>query len=119
MSAYNERYAPKSGKQVELSETPTATKQSVPGASNEPVTKFSVRGGIQVSVWMNPAKNSKGEIYPRPSVNIQKSYKDEDGNYQKTNSLSINDIPRVICALQDAYEYLISYKDASKDVLED
>jgi hypothetical protein len=119
MSAYNERYAPKSGKQVELPSAAPPANRTPPVAPNEPVTKFSVRGGIQVSVWMNPAKNSKGEIYPRPSVNIQKSYKDEDGNYQKTNSLSINDIPRVICALQDAYEYLISYKDASKDVLED
>jgi len=35
-------------------------------------------------------------------------YRDKAGQWQGTNSLSINDLPKAITALQQAYEYLLS-----------
>lgn len=43
------------------------------------------------------------------SIKIEKSYKDKNGDYQSTDNLFIDDIPKAISVLQDIYsEYGIS-----------
>ena len=42
------------------------------------------------------------------SVSFQRSYLDKDGNWQQTNSLKVNDIPKAIICLQKSYEFLTS-----------
>ena len=42
------------------------------------------------------------------SVTFQRSYLDKDGNWQTTNSLKVNDIPKAILVLQKSYEFLTS-----------
>jgi hypothetical protein len=42
---------------------------------------------------------------------FQKRYKGQDGQWQSTSSLDVNDIPKAILALTKAYDYLISGVD--------
>ena len=43
------------------------------------------------------------------TISIEKSYKDKDGEYQTTDSLFIDDIPKLISVLKDIYsEYGIT-----------
>ena len=42
---------------------------------------------------------------------MQRRYKDQDGQWQSTNSLDVNDIPKAILALSQAYTYLVSAKN--------
>lgn len=66
-----------------------------------PIKKFSV-GGVQVAIWENEGK----EGVQFNSVSFDRRYKDKEGNWQSTNSLKMNDLPKAILALQKAYEYL-------------
>ena len=112
---YTKEYAPKTGRQQTINPRVQQINSEASGASNEPVFKSVVKGGIQATVWENQVQNDKGESYPRLSVTLQKSYKDKDGNYQKTGSLSANDVPRALFVLQQAYEWMITYKDQPED----
>ena len=51
------------------------------------------------------------------SVTFQRSYLDKDGNWQTTNSLKVNDIPKAVLVLNKAYEFLTSnsFADAGAD----
>ena len=42
------------------------------------------------------------------TVSFQRSYLDKEGNWQTTNSLKVNDIPKAILVLQKSYEFLTS-----------
>jgi hypothetical protein len=42
---------------------------------------------------------------------LEVRYRDKAGNWKGTNSLSLNDLPKAILALQQAYEYLMREKE--------
>ena len=42
------------------------------------------------------------------TVSFQRSYLDKEGNWQTTNSLKVNDIPKAVLVLNKAYEFLTS-----------
>ena len=58
-----------------------------------------------------------GEKLTVRTVTFQRSYLDKDGNWQRTNSLKVNDIPMAIICLQKSYEFLTSnsFADAGAD----
>ncbi|MXZ00021.1 hypothetical protein F4Y93_04995 [Candidatus Poribacteria bacterium] len=58
-----------------------------------------------------------GEKLTVRTVSFQRSYLDKEGNWQQTNSLNVNDIPKAVLVLNKAYEFLTSnsYADASAD----
>ena len=70
-------------------------------------------GGITATIWKNDAKGSKfeKEFY---TVNLDKSYKDKEGKWQNSGSLTTNDMPKAILAMQKAYEYCM-LKDDEKN----
>ncbi len=59
-----------------------------------------------------------GEKLTVRTVSFQRSYLDKEGNWQQTNSLKVNDIPKAILVLQKSYEFLTSnsFADAGADV---
>ena len=69
----------------------------------EPVKRVKL-GNIEVAKWVNKRKNQQGEDYDSISYTFQKSYKDKEGNWQNTDSISSTDIPKLIVALQAMYE---------------
>jgi len=52
-----------------------------------------------------------GRMVSLPKVVLEVRYKDKTGKWNGTNSLSLNDIPKAILALQKAFEYLTQHKE--------
>jgi hypothetical protein len=74
----------------------------------KPETVFKV-GAVRASVFKNLISKG-GQSIPLPKVVIEVRYKDRTGQWQGTNSLSINDLPKAVLALQKAFEYLMEHK---------
>ncbi len=68
-------------------------------------------GAVRASIFRNTIAKD-GKFIPLPKVVIEVRYKDKAGQWQGTNSLSINDLPKAILALQKAFEYLMEHKDS-------
>ncbi len=64
-------------------------------------------GAVRASVFVNDIQRD-GKTVALRKVVIEVRYRDKAGQWQGTNSLSINDLPKAITALQQAYEYLLS-----------
>jgi hypothetical protein len=76
---------------------------------SKPEISFKV-GAVRASVFRNLVANN-GRMIPLPKVVIEVRYKDKMGQWKGTNSLSLNDIPKAILALQKAFEYLTQHKE--------
>ena len=64
-------------------------------------------GAVRASIFRNIIVQD-GRNVALPKVVIEVRYRDKTGKWQGTNSLSINDLPKAISALQQAYEYLLN-----------
>jgi len=76
---------------------------------SKPETVFKV-GAVRASVFRN-AIVQNGQTVPLPKVVIEVRYKDKMGQWSGTNSLSLNDLPKAVLALQKAFEYLMEHKE--------
>ncbi len=74
-----------------------------------PVKKFSV-GGVQVAVWQNETKQGKSFT----TVSIDRRYKDKE-EWKSSNSFPVNDLPKAIFALQEAYKFLVLTESEIKE----
>ncbi len=84
---------------------------------SKPEISFKI-GAVRASIFRNVVVNN-GRPVPLPKVVLEVRYKDKKtGQWQGTNSLSLNDIPKAILALQKAFEYLTQHKEpaAREDV---
>ena len=73
--------------------------------SNLPEKKFRA-GQIAATIWKNEMKDKQGNQVIYKTVSVGKQYKDKDGHWRNSNSLKMNDIPKVILVLNKAYEHL-------------
>ena len=64
-------------------------------------------GLCSASIFENEYKRGE-ESFTVRTVSFQRSYLDKDGNWQTTNSLKVNDIPKAVLVLNKAYEFLTS-----------
>ena len=72
-----------------------------------PEKKFST-GAICATIWKNNGTNRKtGEPVEYRTIQLDRRYKDKEGNWQSTDSLRLNDLPKASLVLQKAYEYLV------------
>jgi hypothetical protein len=67
-------------------------------------------GAVRASVFRNIIVKD-GQSIQMPKVTIEVRYKDKTGQWQGTNSLSSNDLPKAILALQKAFDYLTQHKE--------
>ena len=80
---------------------------------SKPETVFKI-GAVRASVFQNIIEKN-GQSIKLPKVVIEVRYKDKTTNQWKgTNSMSINDIPKAILALQKAFEYLTDKKQPAE-----
>lgn len=63
-------------------------------------------GAVRASIFRNIIER-QGQTLRLPKVVIEVRYRDKAGEWHGTNSLSINDVPKAVAALQQAYEYLL------------
>ena len=64
-------------------------------------------GAVRASVFRNVLQKDGQQIALRKVV-LEVRYRDKSGTWRGTNSLSVNDLPKAIAALQQAYEYILS-----------
>ena len=64
-------------------------------------------GLCSASIYENEYTRGEEKFTVR-TVSFQRSYLDKDGNWQQTNSLKVNDIPKAVLVLNKAYEFLTS-----------
>ena len=76
---------------------------------SKPEKVFKV-GPVRASIFQNSV-NRQGKEILFPKVVIEVRYRDKAGNWKGTNSLSLNDLPKAILALQQSYQYLMAKKD--------
>lgn len=75
-------------------------------------------GAVNVSIFENTVMKD-GKILTIPKAVFQVRYKDKaTGEWKSTTSLSVNDIPKAINALQKAYQ-LLTEKGLKDDVVDD
>lgn len=63
-------------------------------------------GAVRAAIFVNSVERN-GQSVDLPKVILEVRYKDKTGQWQGTSSLSINDLPKAIAALQKAYDYLL------------
>ena len=81
---------------------------------NTPIKKFKA-GAITATIWENQTKNNKGESITYKSISFDRNYKDANDEWQKTNSLRTNDLPKAALVLNKAYEFLMLNNTGSRD----
>ena len=87
-------------------ESTTARKDApVAKATNKPVKSFRLHG-ISVSVFANVVK-IEGREKTFYKVTMAKSYRDDEGNFQRTTSFDANEIPVLGTLLDHAYEAVL------------
>ena len=69
-----------------------------------PEKKFRA-GGCTASVFVNQFQTPEGTRTAK-NVVLERTYKDKAGAYQVGKSFSMNDIPKAILVLQEAYAYI-------------
>lgn len=70
-----------------------------------PEAKFRA-GAVSATVWKNEQQVRNAQNFSYFSVNLDRSYKDKQGAWQKTTSLRLNDLPKAALVLNKAYEFL-------------
>lgn len=84
---------------------------------NKPDKKFRA-GAISATIWSNQGQTKDGQETSYSTISLERGYKDKKGNWQKTNSFRINDLPRVTLVLSKAYEFLVLKEQDSTAVID-
>ncbi len=79
---------------------------------SKPEKVFKV-GAVRASVFNNTIQQ-RGKDVTIAKIVIEVRYKDQAGNWKGTNSLSLNETPKAILALQMAYQWLTTGRDWSE-----
>ncbi len=85
-------------------------KNEIKTIGNLPEKKFRA-GAISATVWKNHSEKNGGVIEYR-TVSFERSYQNNKGEWNTTNSLRVNDLPKAVLVLQKAYEF-VAIKDNS------
>ena len=71
-------------------------------------------GAVRAAVFRNVIEKA-GKQISLAKVILEVRYRDKAGQWRGTNSLSLNEIPKAILALQKAYEYLTSHAEGPSE----
>jgi hypothetical protein len=77
---------------------------------NKPVKNFKA-GACQASIWRQEAQNN-GQTVVRYSVKLQKQFKNDKGDWQATDYLFPEDLPKIELVVRKAFEYVSLNKNA-------
>jgi len=72
---------------------------------NKPEKRIQV-GPCSASIFANEVETAQGKIVQKHVV-LQRVYKDKEGKFQHSSSFGMNDVPKAILALQQAYEHVL------------
>ena len=75
---------------------------------SKPEISFKV-GAVRAAIFRNAIQRGNRTINIGKVI-LEVRYRDKDGQWKSTHSMSANEIPKAILALQKAYEYLMTTK---------
>jgi hypothetical protein len=75
------------------------------GGTMKPEMTFAF-GSCRASIFSNKIEKNGSNIVI-PKIAIAKRYKDNAGEWQTSSNLDLNDLPKMILALSNAYTYLV------------
>jgi hypothetical protein len=85
---------------------------------SQPETSFKV-GAVRAAIFRNTMQRGAKTINIGKVI-LEVRYRDKDGQWKSTHSMSANEVPKAILALQKAYEYLMTKKsDESQHDVDD
>jgi len=94
--------------------TQTIARSAQNTTGNLPEKKYRA-GAVSATVWLNKGQKASGEQAEYRTISVERSYTDKNGNWQSTNSMRINDLPKAQLVLQKAYEYaILNHQDLFK-----
>jgi len=74
---------------------------------NQPIKKFVTKGGISATIW-SEIKEVNGKQVEFNNIIIERQYTQDNGkNWNSTNSMRIDDLPKVALVAEQAYKYLV------------
>ena len=76
------------------------------GVGNMPEKKFRA-GAVSATVWANKGQSKNGEEVSYKTVSVERCFKDKKGNWQNTNSMRVNDLPKAWTVLMEAYKHIV------------
>ena len=90
----------------------------LPSASENkgPEKKFRA-GAVSATIWKNDRQRATGETFSYHTVSLDRSYKDNAGNWKTASSLRLQDLPKAALVLQEAYRYLALNGTTSDEVV--
>jgi hypothetical protein len=91
-------------KGMEAYKMQTTKQQKNEVKANTPEKKFRA-GTIAATVWKNQSEKD-GKTFEYRTVSFERSYQDDKGAWNTTNSLRLNDLPKASLVLMKAYEYI-------------
>jgi hypothetical protein len=80
--------------------------------ANRPEKKIRC-GGVEAAIWQNTTQMN-GQDRQTYSIQIQRTYKDKDGNWQETNSYHTSDLPKVALIAQKSFEWITLKQDSQQ-----
>jgi len=72
----------------------------------KPVAKFNA-GQVSSAIWANSIPVKNGGTATILKASVQRRFKDRDGTWKSSGSLSRNEIPLALYTLQKCFEYMI------------
>ncbi|MBN2423178.1 hypothetical protein JXB41_08200 [Candidatus Woesearchaeota archaeon] len=72
---------------------------------NIPERKFRA-GSVTATIWKNVVEKENTPVEYR-TISFERHYKDKNGEWQSSNTLRINDLPKAMLVIDKAYEYLV------------
>ena len=72
--------------------------------NTKPIKKYQA-GGISAAIWKNNVE-TKGNAVTVLSVTLDRRYKDGEDNWQSSSSMRLNDLPKAVLVLTQAYTYM-------------
>jgi len=84
--------------------------------SHGPEKKFRA-GAVSATVWKNDRQRATGETFSYHTISLERSYKDQTGNWKSASSLRLQDLPKAALVINEAYRYLTLNGVAAEEVV--
>ena len=68
-------------------------------------------GAVRASIFRNIVKSAEGQTTKLPKVVLEVRYRDKSGQWRGTHTMNLNDLPKAILTLQQAFAYLLEHRE--------
>jgi len=95
-----------------------ATNNGIPSAGENKGPEKKIRaGGVTATVWKNDRQRATGETFSYHTISLDRSYKDQTGNWKTASSMRLQDLPKAALVLNEAFRYLSLSGTGSEEVV--